>query len=337
MANADVVVSIVSHSNRDLVLRCLDALERSRGSRYTQEVVVLDNASRDGSVEAIREQFPRVSVIAQGRRCGFGANHNSVIAATRSRYLLLLNDDAVVEEGLLDQLVEYLEERLPVAAVAPRIVSPDGQPQQTAWRSPTPMGCLLFALTLGRVGWVQSTGRDPRPVGWASGCALLVRRDALEHVGGFDERFFMYAEDTDLCRRLSDAGYEIHFLPSAHVTHFSQSSTAEVPVQRTNEQWRSLGLYWTKHHGRAAALARLFMGVGLLLKACAAVIVVATDRRHAGGRRWTPLEFWDGARYALFGVRGPGLRELADAWNRAAVTQSENATVDARRRCEALP
>jgi len=171
----DLTVSIVNASRRDTLLPLLASLEGEDA-----ELVVLDNASDDGSVEAVRERFPGVRVIEQPFRAGFGANHNRVIRETESRYVLLLSHDAEPEPGALRTLVAFADAQPRAAAVAPRLRYPDGSVQANAWRFPTPAVAALGTLTLARVGVVQSRGEAPRRVNWAMGAALLLRRAALD-------------------------------------------------------------------------------------------------------------------------------------------------------------
>lgn len=297
-----VTVSIVNACSRDLLLACLESL-----AREDVDIVVLDNASEDGSVEAVRDSFPGVRVIPQDRRAGFGANHNTVIRATSGRYVFVLNEDTTSADWGFDRMVEYLDAHPEVGALGPRLVYPDGRLQASAWRLPTPGSSALSALTLGKVAVVQSRGTRPRRVGWLTAAALMLRRRVLDEIGLFDEDFFMYSEETDLQQRMRRAGYESHWFPDVTVVHHVGQSTAAVPERRINEIWRGRHLYWRKHHSafgaRAAAVATgaqyaARFGLGAVLG------------RDATFRARMRLH----ARDAL-GVSGPGLRELAEEWN----------------------
>ena len=169
--------------------------------------------------------------------------------------MLILNEDTIVEPGTVDRLVAELDARPSAGAVAPRIVFPDGRRQASAWRFPSPLGCGVAALTLGQAGVDQSAGDAPRRVDWATGCALLVRRAALERVGTFDEGFFMYVEETDLCRRLADGGWDLHLVPDVRVQHHLKQSTSGAFERRVREIWRSRRRYWAKHHSPLGARA----------------------------------------------------------------------------------
>ncbi|MDQ3857436.1 MAG: glycosyltransferase family 2 protein [Actinomycetota bacterium] len=315
----DVSVSIVNTSSRDLLLACLDSLASDLAD-VDLEVVVLDNASEDGSAAAVRERFPWARLIEQPYRAGFGANHNTVIRATRGRYVYVLNEDTTVESGSFRRLVEYLDAHPDVAALAPRIRYPDGREQASAWRFPTPATAAVGALTLARAGVVQSGGRELRRVDWAMACALLLRRSALDEVGLFDEGFFIYSEEPDLCRRLAAAGYETHYFPAVTVYHHVSQFSAGVPERRIAEEWRSRHRYWRKHHSPAGArVAALLTGYQYAARAAiAAALVRLPDSRRPLRHlaRAAPARFRLHARNAWRGVTGPGLRELADEWNR---------------------
>jgi N-acetylglucosaminyl-diphospho-decaprenol L-rhamnosyltransferase len=313
-APPDVSVLIVNTSSRELLLACLASLEGDLDGPHTVEVVVLDNASEDGSAEAVAELFPWARVIAQPFRAGFGANHNAIIRATTGRYVYVLNEDATVEPGSFEQLVGYLDANPKVAALAPRIRYPDGREQASAWRFPTPGAAALGALTLARAGIVESGGNETRRVDWAMACALLVRRAALDEVGVFDEGFFIYLEETDLAKRFEAAGYETHYFPAVTAFHHVSQFSAKIPERRIAEEWRSRRRYWNKYHSRPGAwIAGVLTGWQYALRAVIASVAVRFGRFDGGA----PARFRLHARSAWRGPQGPGLRELAADWNRA--------------------
>ena len=298
----DVAVSIVNTNNRELLLSCLESL---RG--VDAELVVLDNASEDGSADAVREQFPDVRVIPQTFRAGFAANHNTVIRATDSRYVYVLNEDTTSSDWGLARMVAFLDTHPRVAGLGPRLVYPDGRHQSSAWRFPSPTVAVLGLPTLGRVGVAQSTGERPRRVDWAMGAALLLRREALEEVGLFDEGFFLYSEEVDLCRRLGTAGWEVWYFPEVTVVHHESQFSAEIPVRRIHEQWRSRHRYWRKHHSPSGArVAALATGAQYALRGVAAALA-RRDPAFRARMYAHAQDSWD--------VHGPGLRELAEEWN----------------------
>jgi GT2 family glycosyltransferase len=301
---AEIVVSIVNTNSKGLLLACLASLQQTVAKDV--EIVVLDNASEDGSVDAVRARFPDVRVIAQRHRAGFAANHNTVIRSTSSRFVYVLNEDTTADDWALDRLAAYLDRNPRVAAIGPRLVYPDGSHQDSAWRFPSPAVASLGLLTLGRVGIKQSNGNAARAVDWIMGAAILLRREALDEVGLFDEGYFLYSEEVDLCLRFRRAGWDVHYFPGATVVHHESQYSAEIPERRINEQWRSRHRYWRKHHSSAGArIAALATGGQYAVRAALAPI---SNRRGIGPRM--RLHARDSLR-----VDGPGLRELAEEWN----------------------
>jgi GT2 family glycosyltransferase len=300
----DLSVSIVNTNSRELLLACLDSLA---GATADAEVVVLDNASEDGSADAAHERFPDVRVIPQNFRAGFGANHNTVIRATSGRYVYVLNEDTTSEDWRFDRLVAHLDANPRVAALGPELVYPDGRRQDSAWRFPTPFASTLALPTLGKLGIKQSHGGATREVDWVMGAALLLRRDALDEVGLFDEEFFLYSEEVDLQLRLRRAGWKVEYFPEVSVVHHESQFSAGIPERRINEMWRSRHRYWRKHHSAAGArIAAVSTGAQYAARAALSPLAGA-DRSVTSRMLLHARDAWR--------VRGPGLRELADDWN----------------------
>jgi GT2 family glycosyltransferase len=298
----DLSVSIVNTNSRELLLACLESL-----APVEAEIVVLDNASEDGSAAAVRERFPHVRVIEQEHRAGFGSNHNTVIRATTGRYVYVLNEDTTADDWSFERITEYLDAHPQVAALGPRLVYPDGRLQDSAWRFPTPLVSTMGLATLGQLGVKQSKGASVRPVDWVMGAALVLRREALDQVGLFDEDFFLYSEEVDLQARLRQAGWETHYFPELTVVHHESQFSAGIPERRINEMWRSRHRYWRKHHSRMGArVAALATGSQYAARA----LLSPAARRDPGIEARMRLHARDAWR-----VEGPGLRELADEWN----------------------
>lgn len=322
---ARVAVLVVTMNTRADVLACLGSLQ----GEPDVEIAVLDNASDDGTVEAIRAAYPGVRVVEGERRLGFGANNNVLIRATTAPYVYLLNPDTVSEPGSVARLADVLDAEPGVAAVGPRVVFGDGRVQPTAWRFPSPATCVRAALTLGRGGITQSGGDAPRRVDWAMACALLMRRTALDAVGLFDEGFFMYSEETDLERRLAAAGHAVVWTPAVTVVHHQGRSTAAVPERRVNEQWRSRQRYWVKHHtptGRRIAAFALGLQYGVLALLGAGLLRVPARLRPVPVAPADPATWRLSARNAVRGVRGQGLEELAAAFNNRRASAGRDAS-----------
>jgi len=303
----DISVSIVNTNNRELLLSCLESLHASMTPEIGVEIVVLDNASEDRSAEAVRERFPGVRLLAQGFRAGFGANHNTVIRATNGRYVFVLNEDTTSDDWGFARLVAEMGAYPRTAVLGPRLVYPDGRHQGSAWRFPTPLVSLVGLPTLGKVGIDQSKGKRPRAVDWVVGAALLLRREALDSVGLFDEGFFIYFEEVDLCLRLRRAGWEVRYLPTVSVVHHESQFSADIPERRINEMWRGRHRYWRKHHS-AAGTRIAALATGGQYFGAAALGFLRRDRAYRASMRLHARNAWR--------VGSPGLRELADEWNR---------------------
>lgn len=270
----ELSVCIVSWNTRELLDACLQSL-RSIPDRITREVIVVDNASEDGTAEMVRTGYPDVTLIANESNLGYAAANNQAIAAARGELILLLNPDIVVLEGALDTLVGFLREHDEAAAVAPRLVLPDGSTQASCRSFPTPDVVLYEALGLSRVfprsrrfGRYRMTWwdyDDERPVAQPMASALLIRRSALEEVGAMDEQFPIFFNDVDLCKRLWDAGWEIWYTPRATMVHTGGASTSQVRRRMIDESHRSFLRFYEKHYaGRIPGWQ--YLGARLLLR-----------------------------------------------------------------------
>lgn len=229
------------------------------------EVVVVDNGSSDGSAALVERRFSDVTVLALRRNLGFAAANNLGLARCAGRYRLLLNPDCVVHEGALAALVAYADAHPQVGLLGPKLLNADGSLQYSCRRFPT-LSALLFRNTpLGRWfpgnPWAEAylmaaDDHDrPRSVDWLSGACLMARAEAIEEIGLLDERFFMYCEDMDWCYRAHRAGWQVHYLPGARVTHLVGRSSDRRPAAMTVEHHRSMARYVCKHHGPWVAAA----------------------------------------------------------------------------------
>jgi hypothetical protein len=302
----ELTFCIVNTNGRELLLRGLDAVARERAALpFETEVLVLDNASEDGSADAARAHRAVDEVIALDRRAGKAANDTALLQRARGRYALLLNEDSELLPGATAALHRALTGHPEAAAAGARLLRPDGTPQACAWRFPTVGSALRAALLLHRLN-VQSVGNETRAVDWVQSAAMLVRRDAAAQVGWLDERFFVYSDEVDFARRLHDAGWSVLYVPSARAIHHEQLVTGSVPERRIVEFARNRDLYVRKHHGPAAALAvRWLTAIPYALRAVAALVLPGHDpRRYA--RHVTAT---------LRPGRGEGIREAAEAFN----------------------
>jgi N-acetylglucosaminyl-diphospho-decaprenol L-rhamnosyltransferase len=299
---------VVNTEQRELLVRCLDAIAAERESLpFPTEVLVLDNASRDGSAAAARHHALAPEVIVLDRRAGKGENDTALLKRARGRYALLLNEDSELRPGAVAALRQALEEREDAAAAGARLLRPDGTTQPSAWRFPTPATALVGALFLHRRFTVQSRGERTRTVDWAQSAALLVRTDAAREIEWFDPAFFVYSDEVDFCRRLRDAGWRTLYVPAAVAVHHEQLSTGKVPERRIVELSRNRDRYMRKHHSASAAAAvRLLTAWAYAVRSLAAVALPGHD----------PRRYWRHVTATLRPDRGEGLREAAVEHNR---------------------
>lgn len=308
MAEVEVSYCVVNTSQRELLLRGLDAIARERaGLPFASEVLVLDNGSRDGSAEAAQAHPSVDETIALGERRGKALNDSELLRRARGRYALLLNEDSELQAGATLALWQALQARPQAACAGARLLRPDGREQPSAWRFPTPLTALAGALLLHRVFTVQSGGMQTREVDWCQSAALLVRRAAAEQVGYLDADFFVYSDEVDFARRLRDAGWLSVYVPQAAAIHHEQLSTDAVPERRIVEMARNRDLYMRKHHSAAAARAvRWLTAWPYALRALAATLLPG----HS------PRRYWRHVTASLCPARGEGLREAAQRHNR---------------------
>ena len=248
-----IAVAVVSFDTKRVLEACLESVVAAQPA----EVVVVDNGSTDGSIELVGERFPTARLIVNDANRGYGAAANQAVAACSSPVVLLLNSDTVLARDAPRALGSYLQARPQVAVAGPRLRNPDGSLQRSTYPFPhaadTVLGETGLHLLVGRIPllrerfWRTWSHDVSRRVPWVLGAALAIRRSAFEAVGGFDEDFFMYGEDVDLCRRMHDAGFEVHFAPVTTVTHVGGSSTANHDAAMRREFLVSKGRYLSRH------------------------------------------------------------------------------------------
>jgi N-acetylglucosaminyl-diphospho-decaprenol L-rhamnosyltransferase len=292
---------VVNTNGREYLLACLDAIERTHPEGVEHEVIVIDNASEDGSVEAVRKRGGSVRVIALEQRVGKAENDSTLMREAAGRYCLLLNEDSELRPGAASTLIAALEADPKAAAATTQLLDSEGTPVPCAWRFPGVGTALAGALFLHRRLTVQSKGNEVRQVDWGQSSALLVRREAAAAIGYMDPDFFVYYDECDFAKRLADAGWHSLFVPAAEAIHHDQLSTdLAVGLPRIVEFHRNRDLYMRKHHGRPAALAvRLLTAWSYALRALAATVLPQRPARI----------YWAHARQALFSKRGTSIAD----------------------------
>jgi GT2 family glycosyltransferase len=247
----DISIIIVSWNVRELLRRCLWSVVDSQqpdGNLITDhrprstEIIVVDNASADGTVEMVRAEFPNVRLIANAENAGFTRANNQALAIAQGRYLFLLNPDTELRAGALQILYDYAEAHPRAGIIGPQLFYGDGTLQSSRRRFPTLATAFLESTilqqwfphnrVLTRYYMLDTRDDSTQPVDWINGSAMFVRRDVYEQIGGLDEGFFMYSEELDWCYRAKRAGWDIVYLPSAQITHYEGKSSEQVVAQR---------------------------------------------------------------------------------------------------------
>lgn len=286
-----VSVIIVSYNTCDITLRCLRELYAALVCPV--EVIVVDNASTDGSPQGIVRDFPAVRLIRNDRNIGFSSANNQGMRTARGAYFLLLNSDAFVLPGAVETMAAFLEKHPEAGVAGPRLLNADGTLQRSCHRFPTPLRAWIDNLCVSRLlpnhptigGYGRWNHDRERYVDFVSGACMMVRRATYEHIGGFDEMFFMYAEETDWQRRMHTRGWLVGFTPDAKVVHLGGASGAAVGIRR--RVFESLDHYQYKHHGLSGLLSlRLAMVVGNAIRAAiwTAVLIVPGRQRQAAAK-----------------------------------------------------
>jgi len=248
---------VVSHNAKDLLLQCLQAFFAN--ADVPVEAVVVDNDSSDGSAAAVTDEFPQATVLLQPKNLGYGRAANLGLERCQGRFILLLNSDVTVEPQAIGRMADFLLTRPDAGAVGPRLALPNGRLDPDARRA-FPMPRTLFYNTVGlnrlfpksprfgryNMGHLPET--DVHEMDAGSGACLMIRSAALDRVGFFDPRYFMFGEDVDLCYRLKLGGWKIFYLPTARATHHVSPASPEVERQRSYERHRSMWTYHFKHH-----------------------------------------------------------------------------------------
>jgi GT2 family glycosyltransferase len=293
---------VVNTNGREHLLACLAAIERAHPAAIKREVLVLDNASDDGSAEAVQALGGDIRLIALERRTGKAENDSTLMRTARGRYCLLLNEDSELRPGAVEALVGALEADPKAGAAGAQLLDSGGKPVPCAWRFPGVATACAGALFLHRAFTVQSGGTATRRVDWAQSSALLVRRDAAEEIGYMDPAFFVYYDECDFAKRLAEAGWHSLFVPRAEAIHHDQLSTDLAEgLPRIVEFHRNRDRYMRVHHGAVPALAvRVLTAWSYAVRASIAALLPNRPARVYRAH----------ARQALFPGRGKSLRDL---------------------------
>lgn len=265
----DMSIVLVCWNNKAYLEPCLVSLYEGR-LRNSYDVVVVDNGSTDGSQAMLREKFPAVKIIQNDRNVGLARACNQGIEATQAPYILLLNNDTLVNGPSLDAMVDFLKANPKAGAAGGRLLNPDGSFQAGYSHFSSLTEEFLIATRLGEMLWDgypshQDTDTDPKPVSWLSSACLLLRRSSLDQVGLLDEEYFIYGDEADLQYRLVTAGWPVYYLPSAYTIHYGGRSMDR--WRRRKMVYRGKMLFYQKNYGAIhTALLRAMLGVLSVVK-----------------------------------------------------------------------
>lgn len=261
----DVSVIIVNWNTRQLLADCLASLYANiTGVSY--DIWVIDNASTDDSVEMVRRDFPQVNLLTNQNNVGFARANNQGLAASQGRFALLFNSDALLLPGAMAALLAVSQANPRAGIVGACLLNPDGTFQASFTPFPGLWQEFLILTGLGRLlygRWYPSHGPEsragPRRVDYVEGACMLARREAVAHVGGLDEGYFMYAEEVDWCFAMQKLGWEVWYQPAARITHAGGGSSRQRRPQREADLYRSRVRFFRKHYGSAAALGLKYL------------------------------------------------------------------------------
>lgn len=255
-------IVILCWNDQKVIRDCIQSIYAGT-YRIDFEIIVSDNGSTDGSVEAIRGAYPNVTILENQTNLGFARGNNAGIRVASGEYVLILNPDTIIHPGALDRWIAYADSKQQAGAFGCRVLNPDGTYQGSARPFPTVWRYWIAALYLRPLAHLSGffvsdayTGWDgdtERSIDWQSGCCLLFRRSVLQQLGGFDEQFFYHYEEVDLCRRCWNAGYPILFNPTVEITHLGGQSVGRFPVRFAIEKHRNRYRYFYKHFGPRGA------------------------------------------------------------------------------------
>lgn len=282
----ELSIIVVNWNTKQLLRRCLQSVQDTV-SGVGFEIIVIDNASSDGSLEMVRQDFPDARLISNTTNLGFAKATNQGIAVSKGDYILLLNSDAMLQERAVEQMVAFLQERKDAGAVGPALVLPDGSYQLGAAGFEFSLGTAfnhyfflsrLFPL-LFRALWLQQRDsfRYEIEVDWVSGASLMARSEVLASVGGLDSSYFMYMEDVEWCRRVRQQGWKVFYLPFTRVIHHYRASGSK----DASAAWMdSVDTYYRLHHGRVETiLFHLIATFGFLMRSLLYVLGSVLTKR----------------------------------------------------------
>lgn len=237
---SDLSVIVVNYNTADFLVRCLNSIASQ--TQIDSEVIVVDNASQDNSLDVIRNNFPWVILIANENNLGFARANNLALKTCRANYVYFLNPDTEVLERCFRNMIDFMDQRPEVGLAGTRIVNPDGSPQSS-----------IEKRYPGEKYAKQELGDLKGNIAWVMGASMIARRGIVEDLGGFDEGFFLYGEEQDLCLRIRKAGWAIEYINEAAVVHWGgQSERENLPAEVWKKKFEAELVFYRKHYSKRA-------------------------------------------------------------------------------------
>ncbi|WKA47178.1 glycosyltransferase family 2 protein [Geobacillus zalihae] len=280
----DISIIIVNYNTPKLTVEAIESILKSK-TKYSYEIIVVDNHSSDDSVRILKGKFPNIVVIENKQNVGFSKANNQAIKLSKGRYILLLNSDTIVREDTIEKMIEFMDKNKKVGASGCKVILPNGELDWACHRGfPTPEASFYYLVGLARLfprsrrfnqyhlGYMNLN--EPHPIDCLVGAFMMVRREVIEQVGLLDEEFFMYGEDIDWCYRIKQAGWEIYYCPFTSIIHYKGASSKKKPFKIVYEFHRAMFLFHKKHYARKYPfIVNYFVYMGITAKFMLSAII----------------------------------------------------------------
>lgn len=286
----DLSIIIVNYNVREYLLRCLESIFKTING-ITFEVIVIDNASSDGSIETVKEKYDRVKIVANPDNIGFAKANNQGLKIAKGKYILMLNPDTEVLEDSIIKMARFLDKNRKTGMCGAALLNPDFSIQNIGYNFPT-LSILFKAHILGLDDLVLNPDK-PMEVDWLQGSCMMIRRELLNKIGYFDEKFFIYGEEKDFCFRIKKAGWRIFSLPDCQIIHHSSKSTADCEASSFVEYHKSQLYFFRKHYpGYFINIAKIIIFMGILKKLMLLKFAFLTRERKAKLNTFKTVSKW---------------------------------------------
>lgn len=293
----DLTVIVLSYNTKDITDECLTRLKKS--AKFCEDklnnkvnVIVVENASEDGSLEMVQNKHPWVKLIVSKTNTGFSGGNNLAMKQAKGDFILLLNSDAFVEENTLEKSLEFLDVNPDIDVIGPRLNFKDGRLQPSAGFLPTPLSTILWISGLALLPGMEAVSYPIHPtdknffsktrqVDWVMGAYFMTRRQVYDKTGGFDETIFMYGEEVEWCKRIKDKGFITYYVPEFSITHLDKASSQGLLEKPLLNEIKGIKRYFSQHYKSKWGFVRFVMYISLLLRILAFTVLGKSDRRKA--------------------------------------------------------